>query len=101
MSNKDLDARMKAAGMMTVAEMIENPPLSKFHVHAGVSDLASFEEWLETKVADYTRQQAEIQLDNREDDELFEWVVAHSAVFLSVLINFRAAITPPTEGDAS
>jgi hypothetical protein len=45
-------------------------------------------------------QQAELQLDNREDDDLFEWVVAHAAVFSTVLINFRAANTPPTEEPA-
>ena len=100
MNNKDLDARMKAAGMMTIPEMLENPPLTVFHVHAGVTDLASFERWLEMEWQSYMTQQAELQLDNREDDDLFEWVVAHSAVFSSVLINFRAANTPPTEGDA-
>ena len=92
-----LDARLKAAGMMTIAEMLESPPLTAFHVHAGVTDLTSFERWLEMKWQSYTTQQAALQLDNREDDELFEWVVAHSAVFSSVLINFRAANIPPTE----
>tara|TARA_R110002072_G_scaffold287391_1_gene453010 strand:- start:268 stop:972 length:705 start_codon:yes stop_codon:yes gene_type:complete len=95
-----IDARMKAAGMMTIAEMLESPPLTAFHVHAGVTDLDSFEKWLVMEWQSYTTQQAELQLDNREDDELFEWVVAHSAVFLEVLINFRAANTPPTEGVA-
>jgi hypothetical protein len=92
-----LDARMKAAGMMTIAEMLESSPLSAFHVHTGVTDLASFEKWLEMKWQSYMTQQAELQLDNREDDDLFEWVVAHAAVFSTVLISFRAANSPPTE----
>ena len=87
----DLDKRMKEAGMMSVTEMLENNPLGKFSVHAGVNDLETFEKWLLMRKEEFIGMQARMTLDDKEDDELFEWVIAHNAVFSEVLANFRAA----------
>ena len=43
----DLAQRMKDAGMMSIDEMLEKSPLGKFNAHAGVTDLESFEEWIQ------------------------------------------------------
>ena len=87
----DLASRMKAAGMMSVEDMLERSPLGKFSAHAGVKDLASFEEWLQMQRKEFLTLQATMTLDNNEDDELFEWVVAHNAVLGAVIANFRQA----------
>ena len=86
-----LDERMRAAGMMPLSEMLEKSPLGKFSAHAGVTDLASFEEWLQMQRKEFLRMQAEMTLDNKEDDELYEWVIAHNAVLGAVIANFRQA----------
>jgi hypothetical protein len=35
--------------------------------------------------------QVRMELDKQQDDEMYEWVIAHTAVFTEVLCNFRAA----------
>ena len=87
-----LDERMKAAGMFTVAEMMGVTPMTRWEVHAGMTDLDAFGKWLDMKVSEYLRMRAAYDLgDKDESDELYEWVVAHSAAFSSIRTNFRAA----------
>lgn len=89
--NARLDERLEAAGMLTVAQILAGAPLDAFIRHAGVHDLASFGQWLEMRRAESVRLQARFALEKRDDDELYEWVVAHAAAFSEVAINFRAA----------
>jgi hypothetical protein len=91
-NGEDLDARMKAAGMYTVAEMMGVTPLTRWNVHAGMNSLEAFAEWLDRKVSEYLRMKGAYDLgDKDEADELYEWVLAHSAVFSTIRENFRAA----------
>lgn len=90
-TNSSLDARMKAAGMMSVSEMLERSPLGRFSAHTGVTDLESFERWVQQRRAEFLQMQAQMTLDGEEKDELFEWVVAHNAVLGEVAANFRQA----------
>lgn len=89
--NARLDERLEAAGMLTVAQILAGAPLDAFIRHAGVHDLASFGQWLEMRRAESVRLQARFALEKRDDDELYEWVVAHAAAFSELAINFRAA----------
>lgn len=89
---EQLAARMKAAGMMPISEMLARGPLDGFIKHAGVNDLTSFGQWIEMRRRSCSEMSARFQLDKREDDELYEWVVAHAAVFGEVHVNFKAAI---------
>lgn len=86
-----LDDRMKAAGMMSVSEMLERNALGKFSAHAAVTDLASFEQWVQMERQSFLYQQAEMTLSGKEKDEMFEWVIAHGAVLGVVMANFRQA----------
>lgn len=98
----DLAQRMKAAGMLSVAELMAGQPLDGFQRHAGVHDLATFAQWLEMRRTECLKMHARFQLEGREDDdELYEWVIAHSAVFNEAHINFKAAIAaPPAQASA-
>lgn len=88
----DLDQRMKAAGMLSVAELLAGAPLDAFMKHAGVNDLATFAEWLEMRRGECIRMHARYDLGERDKgDDLYEWTIAHAAVFNEVHINFRAA----------
>ncbi len=87
----NLDERMKAAGMMPVSEMLERSPLGRFSAHAGVTDLESFERWIQLRREEFLRMQAQMSLDGEEENELFEWVVAHNAVLGEVMANLRQA----------
>ncbi len=93
--NAALDRRMKEAGMLSLSEMLERNPLGRFAVHAGVRDLATFEEWLVMRRKSMLGLQISLELDNKSDDELYEWAVAHAASFGEVLSNFRAAMGRP------
>ena len=90
-SDADLDARMKAAGMMPLSDMLRHVPAGRWLTHSGVTDLPSFEAWLKMRRAEMLMMQASMALDTQQDDALFEWVVAHAAVFTEVLCNFQAA----------
>lgn len=88
-----LAERMKAAGMMTVDELLAGAPLDAFTRHAGVNSLEAFGQWLEMRRREYVTMQAKRTLDKREDDELYEWVLAHAGVFGEVHVNFKAAMS--------
>jgi hypothetical protein len=87
-----LAERMKAAGMMTVDELLAGAPLDAFTRHAGVNDLETFAQWLEMRRREYVTMQAKRTLDKHEDDDLYEWVLAHAGVFGEVHVNFKAAM---------
>jgi hypothetical protein len=90
-STPDLDARMAAAGMMPLSEMLERIPLGGFLVHKGVTDLATFSDWLNMRREEMLKLQIQLELDNQQDDELYSWAVAHTAVLGEVVANFKAA----------
>lgn len=90
-SDASLNERMLAAGMFSATQLLAEKPMDAFIRHAGVSDLATFQQWLEMKRAQFMKMQARLELAKREDDELFEWVMSHAATFSEVMINFRAA----------
>lgn len=89
---ENLDERMKAAGMFTVAEMMGVTPLTKWKVQVGMTDLDFFSEWLDRKVREYLSMKASYDLgDKDEKDELYEWILAHAGAYSSIRENFRAA----------
>jgi hypothetical protein len=96
----DLDSRMRAAGMLTVADLLKGAPLDAFVKHAGVSDMGTFAQWLEMRRKECLEMQARFELDKRHNDELYEWVFAHAAVFSEVHVNFKAARgAPPPDAE--
>jgi hypothetical protein len=95
--SETLDERMKAAGMFTVSQMMGAAPMDVFIKHAGVNDLDSFLKWVEMKRAEYVRMQARYDLGEKpKDDDMYEWVIAHNAVFAAVHVNLKAAMAVPT-----
>ena len=91
-STDGLDEKMKKAGMIPLSEMLEKNPLGIFSCHAGVTDLEKFEEWLKMRYKEMLEMQARYDLkewDKTED--MYEWVIAHTATFSEVLCNFRQA----------
>lgn len=91
-ATSDLDARMAAAGMMPMSEMLRNIPVGNFMAHAGVKDLATFGDWLKMRRESMLRMQVNMELDHLQSDDLYEWVIAHAAVFTEVLCNFQVAM---------
>lgn len=89
---KHLAERMKAAGMIPVDEIIKGMPIDAFLRHTGVNDLDSFTQWVEMKRREYVSMQARFELDNRQEDELYDWAVAHASAFGQVMVNFKAAM---------
>lgn len=88
--SNDLASQMRAAGMLTVDEMLSGAPLDRFIRHAGVHDLETYGNWLDMKCREFLSMQASRELDKREDDDLYEWVLAHAAAFQEARINFNA-----------
>lgn len=84
--------RMRAAGMLTIDEMLSGAPLDGFIRHAGVCDLETYKQWLDMKCREFLSMQAARELEKREDDDLYEWVLAHAAAFQEARINLRAAM---------
>jgi len=88
---KDLDKRMAEAGMIPISEMLRRSTHGDFQANAAVVDLETFEEWVQMRREEFLKMQAKMQLDKKEDDDLYEWVVAHNAVLAEVIANFRKA----------
>lgn len=89
----DLDDRLRAAGMLTVPEMLGKSPLDRWMVHAGMTDLDFFGQWLDRKTEEYARMRVAYELGDKDrSDELYEWVLAHAGAFSAIRANFRAAL---------
>ena len=93
----DLGARMKAAGMHSIDEMLAGTPMDTFVRNNSVVNLDTFGQWLEMKRREYITMQATLALDKHEDDEMFGWVLAHNSVFSEAHVNFKAAISNPAQ----
>lgn len=94
-----LDARMKEAGMTPVSEMLTRPPLGGFGLHAGVKDLDTFEQWLKMRYEEMLIGQVKYTLDGKEEDDMFEWYLAHAAVLGEMFHQFKAIRKMMQEND--
>ena len=89
---QSLDERMKAAGMLTLTEILAEPVMGKFGTHAAMNNMEFFGTWLDRKRTEFLKMRMAYDLgDKPKDDDLWEWVFAHSATFCEVFDNFRAA----------
>lgn len=88
----DIDARMKAAGMLSAVDIIAGQPIDAFVRHSGVVDMGSLLGWAEMRRTEFLRMQARYELGDKEKDDLYEWVVSHVAAFGELHVNIRAAI---------
>lgn len=86
-----LDKRLKDAGMFTLTEMLSNKP-HPLMMHAGVNSLESFEQWLSMRYRECLSLKAQLTVDGKENDELYEWSLAHAAVFGEVLAHYKAVV---------
>lgn len=95
---ESLDDRLKRAGMLSVAELLKGAPLDAFIKHAGVHDLTTLLQWAEMRRGECLRMMARYDLGEKDkEDELYEWTVAHSAVFTELHVNLRAALVEQGE----
>lgn len=94
----DLDARMKDAGMIPLSEMLNSHgPMEKWMRHANVKTFDDFVQWVSLKQREYMTMWMRYELgDKDKNDDLFEWVFAHAAVFDGVATQLRAL----AEGDS-
>lgn len=86
----ELDEQLKAAGMIPLSEMLKSNPLGKYAVHKGVDNLALFEKWLDMRFIEMMKMKSRMLLAKEEDNELFEWALAHAAVLGEVITQFNA-----------
>mgnify|MGYP001458515197 CR=1 FL=1 len=95
----ELDARMKAAGMIPASDLLRGDmPLERWIAHAGVNDMDSFEQWLSRRHREFMTMRMAYELgDKGKEDELYEWVLAHCGALGEVMANFRAAKTRMAE----
>ncbi|WP_237731296.1 hypothetical protein [Lelliottia amnigena] len=93
----EIDARMKAAGMLSAADILAGQPMDSFMKHSGVVDAESLLKWAEMRRAEFLRMQAGYELGDKEKDDLYEWVISHVAVFSELHVNIRAAMQGKAE----
>lgn len=91
-TDASLADRLKAAGMRTVADVMAGSPIDAFMRHAAVHDLDTFAQWLIMRREESVKLHSRLVLEGREEDEIFDWVLSHSAAFGEALVNFKAAM---------
>jgi len=91
-SDESLDERMIKAGMVPLSQILKQNPLGKFSAHKGIEGLKDFESWLAMRRKETARMHARMVLEGREGDDLYEWALAHSAVFAEVEANYSQAM---------
>lgn len=93
----DIDAQLKANGMLTVEELMTGKyPMQKFMVSNEVHDLDSFGRWLTRKCLEYQTMNARMTLgldsyDESERAEMKEYLNTKAAVFLEIFENYKSA----------
>ncbi|MDW5419169.1 hypothetical protein R6242_21580 [Iodobacter sp. CM08] len=87
----DLDAQMLAAGMVPLSKMLSGMPMDAFRVHASVTNLVTFSKWLDMRHEEMLKLRINLELKGQQDNEMYEWALAHAAAFGEVAANFRAA----------
>lgn len=93
----DINERMAALGMIPLDKLLSEPP-TPFFVHIAMKDMDTFKWWVESKNREYTTMRMRYETGNRDkDDDLYEWVFAHSAVFGSIADSLRAALSKEGE----
>ncbi|MBM1556703.1 hypothetical protein JQV19_08585 [Sulfitobacter mediterraneus] len=99
----DLDERMKAAGMIPLSEMLESHgPMEKWMRHADVHTFDDFCVWIKSKQKSFMTMRMQYELgDKDKDDEMWEWVFAHAAVFDGIAAQLRAITTPDPVAEAA
>lgn len=91
-AGEEVDAKLRAAGMLSVADLLKGAPLDAFIRHAGVCDFDTLLQWAEMRRGECLRMLARYDLGEKDKgDDLYEWIVAHSAVFTELHVNIRAA----------
>lgn len=90
----DLDARMKAAGMIPLSDLLcKESPLDKWATSTAVCDVQSFKDYVERRYREFMTMRVAYELGEKgEEDELYEWVLAHCGALHDVLVNLRAAL---------
>jgi len=99
MTDEELEQKLKEKGMISLANLLSGQtPIAQFQAHVGVIDVESFGAWLERKRETFIRMRLEYEVGNKDKDDLYEWIFAHSAVFNEVCMNWRKANgLPPYE----
>lgn len=91
MTDTELNEKLRERGMFTLDQMMGDDVsgLGKFDTHAGVNTFDDLCEWVDKKRKEYTRMRLQYEIGEREDDELYEWVLAHKAAFTVVSKHLR------------
>ena len=84
-----LDEELKAAGLLTVKELMNGQPMDGFMAHAGVTDFGAFSKWLNMRTEEMLKMKARMILDGKDDNDLYEWVLSHCSVFNEVRVNLN------------
>ncbi len=94
---EELNKKLEAKGMLPVQTLIENPEggLGKYATHTGVNNLDDFRWFLETKHEEYCVLRAQMEVEGGEEHELYEWALAHTAAFSTVLAHFNKVMQSP------
>ena len=90
-SDASMDILMKAAGMLSVCQFMADQPMDTSIGHSGVIDLNTFDQWLSMKRSEFLRLEVQLELAERKDDVLYEWVTSHEATFSEAMSNFKNA----------
>ena len=64
-----IEDELKKAGMLTVKELIDGQPADGFIVHAGVTDIDKFSEWLNMRSEEMLKMKARMLLDKNDDGD--------------------------------
>lgn len=89
----DLNVLMERAGMIPIAQLLsDDGSLNMFAENVHINNLEDFHEWLQSRAKEFLELQATLELKKNDDHPLFEWALAHAAVFREVLMNFRRAM---------
>lgn len=91
----DMDVRMKARGMIPLTQLLAGTPLDRWRAHTGVTNIKYFQQWAERKQEEYMKMRMRYEVgDKDKDDDMYEWIFAHAAVYGEVVVNLKQALNP-------
>lgn len=89
-SEVDINEALIARGMYTVAELLNGElPTDSYKISRDVTDYDSFTAWLEAQLKQYTIMRLKYETGFEKQDDMYEWVFSHSAVYKDVILNWK------------
>lgn len=92
LTDQQLSDKLAELGFPELKKLLSpTPSAGQFSIHAHVTDLKTFGDWLQMRFEECQRLYLTMTVEKMQESELYEWIFSHAAVLHEVLTHFQVA----------